>query len=79
MKMSMFLFLTAAGTAIWNVVLVFLGKFAGDAWVTIVTYFDVYSLIAVGILAALTIAAGVIFVKKRFLKGGGTAGKDDTK
>ncbi|HML37904.1 MAG TPA: DedA family protein, partial [Bacillota bacterium] len=75
MKMRVFLLLTAAGTTIWNIVLVFLGKFAGDAWGTIVRYLDVYSLIAVGILAMLTIGAGVVFIKKRFLKAHGNAGK----
>ena len=79
MEMGTFLLLTATGTAIWNIVLVFLGKFAGDTWGTIVKYFDVYSLIAVGALAVPTILAWVIFVKKRFLKERGTAGKDDTK
>jgi len=76
MKMGAFLFLTATGAAIWNIVLVFLGKFAGDAWETIVRYVDVYSLISVGILAMFSIAAGVLFVKKRFLNAYGTNGKD---
>lgn len=79
MKMGVFLLLTATGTAIWNVVLVFLGKFAGDTWGTIVQYFDMYSLIAVGILAVLAVGAGVIFIKKRFLKGSINAGEDDIK
>jgi len=76
MKIGVFLFLTAFGTAIWNIVLVFLGKFTGDAWGTIVRYVDVYSLIAVGILAMLFIVAGVIFIKKRFLNAYGTNRKD---
>ncbi len=79
MKMGSFLLLTAAGTAIWNIVLVFLGKFAGDAWGTIVGYFDVYSLIAVAILAVIFIAACVVFVKKRFINTYNVKGKDDLK
>jgi membrane protein DedA with SNARE-associated domain len=78
MKMGVFLLLTTTGSVIWNVVLVFLGKFAGDAWGNIADYVNVYSLIAVGILAMLVIAAGVVFIKKRFLKERGDAGKDDT-
>lgn len=79
MKMGVFLLLTAIGTAIWNIVLVFLGKFAGDAWGTIVKYFDMYSLVAVGVLAVLVIAAGMIFIKKRFLGEPSAGEKDDTK
>ena len=79
MKMGVFLLLTAAGTVLWNTVLVFLGKFAGDAWGTIVKYFDMYSLITVGILIMLTVVAGMIFIEKRFVKNRGIAGKDDTK
>lgn len=33
----------------------------------IVTYFDVFSLVAVGILAVFTIAAGAVFIKKSLL------------
>lgn len=79
MKMGVFLLLTAIGTAIWNIVLVFLGKFAGDAWGTIVKYFDMYSLVAVGVLAVLAIVAGMIFIKKRVLGEPSAAEKDDTK
>jgi len=79
MKIGIFMLLTATGTVIWNIALVFLGKFAGNAWGSIVKYVDVYSLIAVGILLMLSIVAGVIFVKKRFLNVHGTNGKDDTK
>jgi membrane protein DedA with SNARE-associated domain len=78
MKMGVFLSLTAVGTAIWNIVLVFLGKFAGDAWGTIAGYFDIYSIIAAVIFVMIAIAAGIIFIKKRFLREHGTSGKDDT-
>ncbi|MDD3231466.1 MAG: DedA family protein [Oscillospiraceae bacterium] len=79
MQMGSFLLLTAVGTAIWNTVLVLLGKFAGDAWGNIVNYVNVYSLIAVGVLAVIAIVVGVIFIKKRFLNPRGTAGKDEVK
>lgn len=32
MKMSIFLPLTAIGSFIWNVVLIYLGRVAGEAW-----------------------------------------------
>jgi len=79
MQMGSFLLLTAAGTAIWNTVLVFLGKFAGDAWGNIANYVNVYSIIAVGVLAVIAIVVGVIFIKTRFLSPRGTAGKDEVK
>ncbi len=77
MKIGIFLSLTAVGTAIWNTALVFLGKFAGDAWGTVAGYFNIYSVIFAVIFVLLAIAAGIIFVKKRFLREHGTAGKDD--
>ena len=77
MKLGVFLSLTAVGTAIWNIVLVFLGKFAGDAWGTIVGYFDIYSVIAAVVFVLIAIAAGIIFIKKRFLRDRGSIGKDD--
>jgi membrane protein DedA with SNARE-associated domain len=77
MKLSVFLPLTAIGTAIWNTALVFLGKLAGDAWGTVAGYFNIYAIVAAVIFVLLAIAAGVIFVKKRFLRGHGTTGKDD--
>ncbi|MCG0275444.1 MAG: DedA family protein [Thermosediminibacteraceae bacterium] len=49
MKLSTFLLLTASGTFIWNVVLVYLGRFAGEAWETFASYVDLYSIIAVAI------------------------------
>lgn len=67
MKMSVFLLLTASGTAIWNIVLVFLGKFAGHTWENIANYVDLYSLIVLGVLVVLAVVIGVIFIKKRFL------------
>jgi membrane protein DedA with SNARE-associated domain len=78
MKIGVFLSLTAVGTAIWNIVLVFLGKFAGDAWGTVAGYFNIYSVIFAVIFVLLAIAAGIIFIKKRFLREHRTAGKDDT-
>ncbi|MBZ2174288.1 DedA family protein [Schnuerera sp. xch1] len=68
MKFSKFLFLTIMGTFIWNVILIYLGRFAGEAWETIVFYIDFYSIIAIMILASTVFVAGVLFIKKRFIE-----------
>ncbi|MEG6512535.1 DedA family protein [Desulforamulus ruminis] len=68
MKFSSFLTLTVIGTFIWNVVLVFLGRIAGNAWETIAHYVDIYSMIAAAFFALVATLIVAIFVKKRFLK-----------
>ncbi|ATW23505.1 DedA family protein [Candidatus Formimonas warabiya] len=67
-KFSSFLTLTIIGTFIWNAVLVFLGRIAGNAWETIVHYVDIYAMIAAAFFALVAILIVAIFVKKRFLK-----------
>lgn len=67
MRFSLFFILTIAGTLIWNVVLVFLGRIAGAAWMTVAHYFDVYSMIATVIFIAIIVVVGIVFFKKRFL------------
>ncbi len=67
MELYSFLILTTIGTFIWNIVLVFLGRVAGNAWETIAGYFDVYSMIALAVFVLIGIVVGVIFIKKRFL------------
>jgi membrane protein DedA with SNARE-associated domain len=68
MKLGIFLTLTAAGTFIWNVVLVFLGRLAGDAWGTIAGYFDTYGIVAAVVFAVVAVIIGIVFIKKRFIK-----------
>lgn len=68
MKLNIFLPLTILGTFIWNVILVYLGRLAGDTWETIASYFDVYSMIALACIVLAVIIVGYIFIKKRFLK-----------
>jgi membrane protein DedA with SNARE-associated domain len=63
MKMNIFLLLTVIGTFIWNTVLVFLGRLAGNAWDRVVLYMDYYSM-AVGALIFLIL--GIVLVKKKF-------------
>lgn len=52
MRMGMFLLLTALGTLLWNVVLVYLGAFFGSSWETVVRYVDTYSMAAIAVVAA---------------------------
>lgn len=68
MKPGSFLTLTFLGTFIWNTVLVLLGKIAENAWETIAHYVDVYSMVAIVLLALLAVTVIVIFVRKRCLK-----------
>ena len=68
MHWGAFLSLSAAGTFAWNTLLIFLGRFAGDAWESMVSYVDIYATIAIIILIVAVVILGVIFVKKRFLK-----------
>ena|SRR5690554_1324171 len=62
-----FLPLTISGTFIWNLVLVHLGRFAGEAWESIVSYINIYSRIVLVILILVVLFFVIIFVKKRFI------------
>ncbi|WP_394522098.1 DedA family protein [Lacrimispora sp. JR3] len=65
MHMGKFFVYTTLGTFIWNIVLVFLGAFAGSRWELIVKYMDVYSHVTVRVLAVIGVGVIVWFVKKR--------------
>jgi len=66
-KPGPFLLFTVAGTFIWNTVLIFLGRIAGDAWENMAHYVDTYSMIALAVLILVVLAIGAVFVKRRFL------------
>ncbi|MDP4153586.1 MAG: DedA family protein [Bacillota bacterium] len=63
-----FVLLTAAGTLIWNAVLVSLGAIAGSSWGKIVSYFKIYSILAVALLSIPVVILGVIFYRRRISK-----------
>lgn len=65
MNMGAFLLLTALGTAIWNVVLVYLGAFFGASWETAAGYMNTYSMVAAVIFAVLAVILGFLYYKKR--------------
>jgi membrane protein DedA with SNARE-associated domain len=62
-----FLLLTTLGTLIWNTVLVYLGRLAGQGWEKVSGYFDFYTAISAVVLIAIVLSLGFVFVKKRFL------------
>jgi membrane protein DedA with SNARE-associated domain len=66
MSMISFLILTTAGTCIWNIVLVYLGVFAGEGWQKIVGYIGAYSMITLIVICILVVITAIAFYKKRF-------------
>lgn len=68
MKIIPFLLLTAAGSFIWNTVLVWLGALAGESWNRIAGYMDAYSHVALIVLAILGLSVLYYFVKTRVHK-----------
>lgn len=67
MPFARFVLLSAAGTAVWNVVLVYFGQAAGSAWGKVAGYFDTYATVAL-IALALALAGGLLLVYKRRMK-----------
>lgn len=67
MHMLPFLLLTAAGSFIWNTVLVYLGALAGESWGKIAGYMDTYSAVALIILAIIGASVLYYFAKTRLL------------
>lgn len=65
MRMGKYLLYTTSGTAIWNVVLIYLGAFAGTEWERINKYMDVYSYIAIAVITIAGIGFFIWFIKKR--------------
>ena len=64
-RLGSFLLYTTLGTAIWNVVLVYLGAIAGASWESIIKYMDTYSYIIFAILAVIGIGFVIWFIIKR--------------
>lgn len=65
MNMVVFLVLTALGTALWNIALVYLGVMFGDSWETAANYINKYSSIAAILFAAIIIVFCTIFYIRR--------------
>lgn len=68
-KMSLirFILLTSLGTFIWNVILIYLGRLAGETWGRVASYIDFYSMVVVVVLGVIALISGYVFIKKRFI------------
>jgi membrane protein DedA with SNARE-associated domain len=68
MRKGRFLFYTAAGSAIWNVVLVTLGAFAGAGWEHVSQSMNLYTYIALAVMAVAGVILALRLLKKRRAK-----------
>ncbi|MCG0278277.1 MAG: DedA family protein [Thermanaeromonas sp.] len=66
MRLGVFLPLTVLGTLIWNSLLVYLGRLAGQTWETVVAYFNFYSLMAAVLFLIAALAGLIILLRRRF-------------
>jgi membrane protein DedA with SNARE-associated domain len=64
MKFSVFLTFTAAGTLIWNTVLVSLGASVGENWKDILNYFEIYSKIIYLLIIFFIVVITSFYIKK---------------
>lgn len=67
MNLRLFIFLTSIGTFLWNLVLIYLGRLAGETWDKVASYIDLYSMVVVVILSVVILIFGYVFIKKRFI------------
>ena len=65
MKFDLFLIFSAAGTLLWNVLLVWCGAYLGESWKDVLKYMAVYSNITLAIAALVVILMIIILVIKR--------------
>lgn len=65
MKFAPFITLTTLGSAIWNIVLVYLGVVTGSSWEKVVAYIDSYSKIVLIVILTVIAIAIFVFYKKR--------------
>lgn len=69
MPMGIFLVLTTAGSFLWNLVLVWLGAFAGASWERVVAYMGTYSHVGKYMLfAGAFIAVAALYIKRKHNK-----------
>lgn len=68
MEFPLFLLYTIIGSAIWNIILAYLGSIAGNAWENIVVFMDGFSKIVLITLIIIVAVIIVFFYKKRSYK-----------
>jgi membrane protein DedA with SNARE-associated domain len=65
MKMWLFLLLTIAGSLVWNSALIYLGAALGASWEIIISYTNIYAIIALSVLGVILLVFAIIYFKKR--------------
>lgn len=65
MKFGIFLLLTAAGTLIWNMILIHIGVALGESWEEILNFMEAYSLAAYVILGLLIVIFIIRWIRRR--------------
>lgn len=65
MKMPMFIFYTTVGSLIWNLVLIALGAFLGNAWGQVSQWVNYYQDVVVVVIAVLLLAAAYQLVRRK--------------
>ncbi|WP_019533936.1 DedA family protein [Paenibacillus ginsengihumi] len=65
MNFLLFLFFTAIGTLLWNIVLVYVGAAVGENWEEIVHFMDIYSNIAYAFIGAGIIAVLALWIRRQ--------------
>lgn len=68
MNFGLFLLLTTLGSAIWNIVLVYIGAILGESWESILTFLDIYSNIVYVLIILMIIVIIIWFIRKRIMK-----------
>lgn len=70
MRLPWFFFLTLMGSLVWNTVLVVIGASLGNAWESVIPYFEQYTMVVlVVILILVLVGVGWFIHKERKNKG----------
>lgn len=64
-KLSHFIILTIMGSLIWNTILISLGAYMGKRWHVVVTLFEDYTLLIIGLILVLIVYAASYWYRKR--------------
>jgi len=65
MKFTLFLIFTAAGSLLWNILLIWCGAYLGESWKDILKYMTVYHDITLSVIFIVVILIITILVIKR--------------
>jgi len=65
MKFGIFLLLTALGSFVWNIVLVYLGVAAGASWTKVVAGTDIFTKVTIVVLGLVALVVIYLFLRSR--------------